>query len=265
VASEDSKQEVEVRRLRQQLRQQERTNAMLAESVEHYVGTLAHDLKNPLAAIKVNVQGLLRRLERGEAVEPGYYLERLLRIDATAADMARRIAELRAAATDGAAPSRPLHIEAVDLVALAQELAQRCQALARGHPVRLEASCRELVGGWDRQQLQEAVEELLTNAIKFSPRGGDLRMSVDHEQARGESWAVLRLRDSGMGIPQRDLPHVFERFYRAENVLGQVKGSGTGLFEVRQTALRHRGSIDVDSTEDVGSVFTLRLPTDWPG
>jgi signal transduction histidine kinase len=78
------------------------------------------------------------------------------------------------------------------------------------------------------------------------------------------AWAVLRVRDQGIGIPPADLPRIFERFYRATNVAGQIQGSGIGLAGSRQVVEQHGGTIVVESREGAGSTFTVRLPLDAP-
>ena len=101
---------------------------------------------------------------------------------------------------------------------------------------------------------------LLSNAIKYSPAGGEIVVSVAEEGAGERRRAVLSVVDHGVGIPAADLPHVFERFRRGENVTGRFGGSGVGLASVRQIVTEHGGQIDATSVEGQGSAFTVRLP-----
>jgi signal transduction histidine kinase len=85
-----------------------------------------------------------------------------------------------------------------------------------------------------------------------------LTLATD-EDANGK-WAVLRVKDLGVGIPTKDLPRVFDRFYRGTNVAGKIPGSGIGLAGARQIIEQHGGTITAESREGIGSTFTVRLP-----
>ena len=80
----------------------------------------------------------------------------------------------------------------------------------------------------------------------------------------GRSTRLLEVQDRGIGIPARDLPHLFERFYRGENVVGRIPGTGLGLFGARQLAEQHGGRIEVQSEESQGSTFSVWLPQQPP-
>jgi signal transduction histidine kinase len=122
----------------------------------------------------------------------------------------------------------------------------------------LEATGPELVGTWDRARLERVVENLLANALKFSPEGGRITLSL----AREDHHAVLRVRDQGLGIPPADLPHIFEWFRRGSNASGRIAGSGVGLPAARLIVAQHGGMIQAASTEGQGSTFTVVLPLD---
>jgi signal transduction histidine kinase len=121
----------------------------------------------------------------------------------------------------------------------------------------LEAAEPGLVGSWDVRRLERVLANLLENAVKYSPDGGEIVVRVARDDA--DSTAVLQVADTGVGIPAADLPHVFERFYRAGNV-GEIQGTGIGLAGVRQIVEQHAGSIAVESCPGIGSTFTVRLP-----
>jgi signal transduction histidine kinase len=113
---------------------------------------------------------------------------------------------------------------------------------------------------WDISRIERVLSNLLGNAIKFSPRGGGIRVSVEVE---GEC-AVLRVADQGEGIPESDLPHIFERFHRGQNVEGRIPGAGIGLAGVRRILELHGGSITAASRVGEGTTFTVRLPLNTP-
>jgi len=109
----------------------------------------------------------------------------------------------------------------------------------------------------DRRQLVAAVYNLLDNAVKYSPS----RSVVEVRGRQEADWVEISVKDDGMGIPEADLEHIFERFYRVEGARARhVGGTGLGLAIVRHVASNHAGEVRVESREGEGSTFTLRLP-----
>jgi signal transduction histidine kinase len=143
----------------------------------------------------------------------------------------------------------------MDLVALARRAVAEQQQTTERHTLHLEAPSTALVGDWDGRRLERVLSNLLDNAVKYSPDGGQVVVSVQREG----DWAVVVVRDRGVGIPEDDLPHVFERFRRGANVTGRIGGTGIGLAGVRAIVDGHGGTVHVDSQEGVGSTFTVRL------
>ena len=101
---------------------------------------------------------------------------------------------------------------------------------------------------------------MLVNAIKYSPQGGPVTVSVTRTAEAGGPWLRIGVADRGLGIPSDDLPHMFEQYYRARNVAGAIPGTGIGLANVRHAIERHGGSVSIDSTEGVGTTVTVRMP-----
>jgi len=224
-----------------------------------FVDAATHDLKNPLTSLKARVQLLLRRIQRGQVLEPTALAAGLAAIDADATRMVTLIDELMDAAHLRTGQALTLTPVPTDLVALAHD----CVADTRRrttHTLVVESSEPALVGVWDRPRLERVVQNLLDNAIKYSPRGGDIVLRTTCEDdPDGKAWAVLSVQDNGVGIPAADLPHIFERFWRGSNVGGTV-GAGIGLAGARQIVEQHGGTIAVASTEGKGSTVTVRLP-----
>jgi signal transduction histidine kinase len=160
---------------------------------------------------------------------------------------------------------RPLLLERdpIDLVGLARQIAAECQKTSETHRLRVEATSPEVVGAWDGRRLERVLANLVGNAVKYSPRGGDVVIEVAGEEDDRGTWAVLRVRDNGIGIPPADLPHVFDRFRRGTNV-GEIRGSGIGLANARQIVEQHGGKVEVTSTVGEGTTFTVRLPLRVP-
>jgi signal transduction histidine kinase len=109
----------------------------------------------------------------------------------------------------------------------------------------------------DRNKLGLALHNLIGNALKYTPPGGSVRVQVDYDDRE----LVVAVSDTGIGIPEADLPRVFDKFHRADDPrLAEIKGTGLGLALAREVIRLHGGDIDVESTLDQGSTFTLRLP-----
>jgi signal transduction histidine kinase len=221
---------------------------------DEFLSSVAHDLKNPLGAIKGFVQLVQRQLRRGDALDRTRLMEHLDRIDSMITRTTLQIDELLDLARLQADQPLPLSLGPVDLVALAQRVAG-WHATSVSHRIQVEARADELVGVWDGHRLERVLSNLLENALKYSPAGGVVSVWVTQE----EDWAVLTVEDEGMGIPQEDLPHVFERFYRAANA-AHLSGTGLGLAGARQITEQHGGAITIASVQGQGTRVTLRLP-----
>ena len=108
----------------------------------------------------------------------------------------------------------------------------------------------------DRDHFREIIKQLLSNAIKFTPAGGHIWIGAEISDGHVETW----VRDTGIGIPQADLPFVFQKFYRAQRPGEDIPGAGLGLAIVKQLVELQGGSVGVRSKEKVGSTFILRFP-----
>jgi signal transduction histidine kinase len=219
------------------------------------IDTLAHDLKNPLAAIKAQSQVLRRRLQRGHAINE----ENLAMLAETATNMADLIDEMSDASKLAAGQDLELEIGSIDLAPLLARAALAYGGTSGRHTVQVLARVDSIVGAWDRARLERVFGNLLANAIKYSPEGGDVIVELDRYHDRAGDWAVVSVIDQGIGIPASDLPLVFERHRRGRNV-GQIRGNGLGLAGAADVVRLHGGEIAVVSVEGTGSTFTVRLP-----
>lgn len=220
---------------------------------------VSHDLKNPLTAIKAMGQLLQLHAARGGTIAADSLKTPAAAIQRAATQMAGQLQDLLDVARRHAGQPLPLHLAPADLVTLVRQVAAYQQIIA-GHQIRIETAAAALTGEWDAVRLERVIDNLLANAIKYSPGGSEITVTLArHEDAAG-AWAVLTVRDQGLGIPAADLPHIFDRFYRAGNVAGRVAGSGIGLTAVREIVEQHGGTVSVQSREGMGSTFTVRLP-----
>ena len=250
---------VENARLYQRAQDELAARGRSAAEKEAFLDAVAHDLGNPLTTVKGQAQLLRRRARQGRAdlatLETG-----LAAIEAATDRATRLIGELTDAARLEA--QRPLELRrtAIDLVALAKASITEFQAAATGQQLHLEAGVRELVGLWDADRLTRVLENLVANAVKYSPAGSTVVVRIDREEAPDGPLAVLSIADQGVGIPAADLPHIFERFRRGGNVAGRIAGSGLGLWGSQRIVAQHGGTIAIDSTEGKGTTVTVRLP-----
>jgi signal transduction histidine kinase/DNA-binding response OmpR family regulator/ligand-binding sensor domain-containing protein len=235
-------------RLSAQARELEAVDALKTR----FFANVSHELRMPLALIKGPVSGAL---SAGEALSRAD-LERVER-------NARRLEELMEELLDMArldAGRLPLQARETDLAAHLAERVEAFAPLARSRGVRLRFEGAPLTVCFDRQRLQKVVDNLLANAIRHTPDGGDVAVSLGVAGARAE----VRVSDTGSGIPPEHLPHLFERFFQAP-AGGQEPGTGRGsaglgLALSHELALRHGGTLTVQSVLGEGSVFLLCLP-----
>jgi signal transduction histidine kinase len=226
------------------------------------LASISHDLRTPLTSIRGLAQLLKRRLARGIAVSPEELTDRLTRIEEQTALMARMIDDLLDLARIEAGRPLELRREICDLVALVQTWAADLQRTAPQHQLLVIAEDGPVVGSLDAARVERVVQNLLTNAVKYSPAGGDVEVTLRAERRSDGDWVELTVRDSGIGIPADDLPRIFERFYRAGNVGENLRGNGLGLAGARQIVEQHGGEIGVTSEPGAGTTFTVRLPLD---
>lgn len=225
-----------------------------------FLSSVSHDLRTPLSAIRGMVQLALRQARRLESAEGARVSQRLEAAEAASARMAAMIDELLDLTRLESGRSLDIDQRPTDLVALVIRLSQEYQRNAPLHRVTVEAAVPELVGMWDDSRIERVLGNVLSNAIKYSPDGGTVTI-VAGEATDGERpFAEVRVQDQGIGIPEEDLPRIFERFHRAANVVGRIRGIGIGLFGARQIVDQHGGALTIASREGEGTTVTIRLP-----
>jgi signal transduction histidine kinase len=255
---------VENARLYQQAQDELTARGRAQAEKEAFLDAVAHDLGNPLTTVKGQTQLLRRRARQGRA-DLATLETSLAAIEAATDRATRLIGELTDTARLEA--QRPLELRrmAIDLVALAEASITEFQAAAAGQQLHLEAGITEVVGLWDADRLTRVLENLVANAVKYSPAGSTVVVRVDREETPDGPLAVLSVADQGVGIPAADRPHIFERFRRGGNVAGRFVGSGLGLWGSQRIVAQHGGTITIDSTEGKGTTVTVRLPLEVKG
>ena len=225
-----------------------------------FVDATAHDLRNPLTAVLGQTQLLQRRLRRDGGVVPEDAEPRLAAIASSAVRASGLIDDLMDTARLQAGQPLELRLTSMDLVSMVRTCAEEAQRIGSSHTVRFVADAAVLDVHADRSRIERVIRNMLDNAIKYSPTGGDILIRTRRDEDDDGNWATLTIEDRGLGIPAADLPFVFDRFRRGGNVVHHIAGSGIGLSGARQIVSQHGGAIRVESTEGEGSTFTLRLP-----
>ncbi len=222
-----------------------------------FVNTVSHDLKSPIMAIAMTAELLMKAMPAPGGEQA--YRERCERILRSAQNMTDLVTDLLdlgkiEAGLEGAG-------EPVDLVPLIADVVKALAAPAEGKgiTVAVEAPAAAAVLGV-RARLQQVLTNLIGNAIKYTREGGRVRVVVETPEA-AEGPVRIRVIDNGIGIPARDLPHVFDKFYRVANDATKgIAGTGLGLAITRSIVEAHAGHVGVESTEGAGSTFWLELP-----
>lgn len=249
---------------------------------------ISHDIKNPLSVIDMAAQlgervlkrpGGLQEEEPSRARDAEHMRLALAEIRKSARGTRDMVDELLEVAYLQTGKPLMLNREPVDLVLLTQKTIDEMAQLEGGRRFQFQPSVQELTGEWDSARLKRVLQNLLTNAVKYSPPGSLIEISVAGDAggqpegsfsytcgapvASGDT-AVLMVRDQGCGIPASEVSRVFEQFYRASNAAGCAPGTGIGLASVRQIVQQHGGTVAIASSEGKGTTFTVRLPLQAP-
>ena len=228
---------------------------------DEFLATVSHDLQQPPTTIRGQAQLLQRQLQRGGPVDVARLMARLTSIEATARHMSAQIAGIVDETRLEAGRPLELQCEPVDLVALTRELVAEYGQATDTREIRCDTEVASLTGLFNPVRLRRLLGNLLSNAVKYSPAGCEVSVRLARQDDAARPWAVLAVRDRGVGIPDADLPRLFERGFRAGNVArGSIHGTGLGPIGARMIAEQHGGTIEVASREGEGSTFTVRLP-----
>jgi heavy metal sensor kinase len=221
----------------------------LFTSQQRFLADVSHELRTPLTVIKGNVD-LMRRMKQIDE-------ESLNSIDQEAGRLTRLVGGLLMLA-QAESGKLSLSLKPVQLDALLVEVFQEMRVLAgsKVHVHLKEIDQLEVTG--DRDRLKQVLLNLTSNAIQYTPQGGDVFLSL----AKVNDQARLVVSDTGPGIPAEDLPHIFERFYRAEKsrTRSRTSGFGLGLSIAHWIVEHHGGRIEVESRDGKGTTFFIWLP-----
>ncbi|MBA2698858.1 MAG: HAMP domain-containing histidine kinase [Nocardioidaceae bacterium] len=209
------------------------------------VADAGHELRTPLTSLRTNLE-LLAQADRRGGLAPHQRDELLTDVTGQVEELSTLVGDLVELARDEPLERTPEPLDLADIVARATD---RVRRRAPGVTFDVHTNAWWVVG--EAQILERAVTNLLDNAAKYGPPGGTVTVELDKGQ--------LDVADQGEGITDRDLPMIFERFYRADSAR-TMPGSGLGLSIVRQAAERHGGSVSVRNSKPHGVVFSMRVP-----
>src|SRR5947207_2897510 len=228
-------------------------------ALRRFTADASHELKTPLTVLRAGVERAI--------TTPNLSQDTLATLEETLQEI-KRMTELvdalltLARADEGIAP---LHREPVDLRGIVEEVRETGELLAEESGVRMEVATppEPIVVSVDATRIRQLILNLLTNAVKYTPAGGSVRMQLGSANGR----VTLSVADTGIGIAPGDLPHIFDRFWRADSARTRTSerpGAGLGLAICKWIAEAHGGRIDVVSRPGRGTTFTVTLPRELP-
>jgi two-component system phosphate regulon sensor histidine kinase PhoR len=226
----------------------------LERARQEFLTNVSHELRTPLSSIKLMLETVT---EAGDEEARQMFLPQALgQVDRLATLVQRLLEQARAESAE-----LVLDISEIDLEEVARPIVQSFQPQAASAGVALDLRVlRPAVIEADRHRLSQIFVNLIDNALRYTPEGGSVTVTLDVE----DGHALLCVTDTGMGIPYKDLPYVFERFYvvdrsRTRNAQAS-SGAGLGLSIVKHIAEAHGGAVEVDSRLGTGTTFTVRIP-----
>jgi len=223
---------------------------------EEFISTASHELKTPLTTVKGYLQLINRQLHR-EDQSPA-------RIGRFTREMEQQVRRLEDLVSDLLDVSRiqqgrvELRLEQFDMTELAANVLSRFE-YSQERTAKLELVIEApdpVIGTWDRGRIDQVLTNLISNAVKYSPDGGEVHVRV----RRVADFVQITVRDTGIGITHDERAKLFQPFVRGENVRREINGTGLGLYITRRIVQNHRGNISVKSEPGRGSTFTVRLP-----
>jgi signal transduction histidine kinase len=226
------------------------------EQIRRFSTDVSHELRTPLTAIRGQLEVALLTADT-----PEQYHEAILN---ALEDVEQLSSIIRALLLLSQAESGQLALQktSFDLGELAIDVVDQFQIPAEEKKLNLRVhSAPDLMVFADRVQVERLLSNLISNAVKYTPERGSVFVRCSSSPPTG--WVYLEVKDTGVGIPAENLPHIFDRFYRVRNAqTNKIQGLGLGLSFVAWIVDAHGGKIDVTSTPGEGTVFTVRLPAD---
>jgi signal transduction histidine kinase len=230
--------------------------ARAREAQLQFVSGVAHDLRTPLTALKASAQ----LMHPSRPLPPEDKLRDKFALVGRQVDRLARMVEDLLDTTRVEAGQLQLQLQAQDLGALVQEAVALHSDVSERHTLQLQLPPAPLLVPMDATRISQVLHNLLSNALKYSPEGGAVQVTVAQEQDAQGAWARVSVQDAGVGIPPEEHASIFEPFRRSRASRESIPGVGLGLSVSRRIAHAHGGTIHLHSRPGEGSTFHLRLP-----
>lgn len=248
----------------QQKKQHEDMAEKLTEMKFRFFTNISHELRTPLTLILTPLQSIRRRIsdwnrENPESSQLNVIDTQLSLIDNNAQRLlllVNRLLDFRKLETG----QQKLQLQKGDFYEFVRNACEAFRPMSREKSVGLGCAIpnKSLFINFDKEKMHHIIVNLLSNAFKFTPEGGNIAITVS-EQTNGT--VSITVKDTGCGISEQDLPHIFERFFQGRSISGETTGTGIGLNMVHEMVKLHGGTITVDSREGESTTFIVSLPT----
>ena len=226
---------------------------------DEFVSIAAHELRTPLTVLSGYAEMLLRCSERRLSPQLSRWQQETLLEIKQAVGRLSNLTEDLLDVTRLQSGGLALRIEPFNLIPLVSRIAQALQQTTGKHQIDVRSRQEHCVVCGDGNRVEQILTNLIGNAIKYSPTGGSVRITVKPEEQN--QHVLVQVADQGMGIPAHQQAHIFGRFVRADNARAQgIRGTGLGLYLCRELAARQQGQLWFESEEGKGSTFFLTLP-----
>jgi len=226
---------------------------------DEFIGIAAHELRQPLAVLKAALGTLVLQTARGHGPKLAEWQEEMLEDLEQATDRLSTLTDDLLDVSRLQAGQLVLQREPTNLVSLVQRLVERFQKTTTRHQLAFHAEHPTLEATIDPQRMEQVLSNLLTNAIKYSPQGGSIVVTVGKDDA--DHAVEIRVQDGGIGIPLHQQARIFGRFMRADNAQAAgISGTGLGLYLCRALVEQHAGRLWFESEEGEGTTFFMTIP-----
>jgi len=234
----------------------------LQRILSEFIDNLSHELRTPLTTVGLLAEALSRDAESAGDALPARTRDRIAKIEIETGHLTQMVTELLDLAQIEGGTGGQLHLDDVDIVAVATASVERLRLFGerQGVHLRVEAAGPVPAVRGDADRLGQVFVNLLHNAVKFSPGGGEVVVRV---RATG-SEVVASVQDQGIGIPKAAQARIFERFYKVDRARQRGAGTGLGLSIARHAIAGHGGRLWVEAEEGQGSTFSFALPVAAP-
>jgi signal transduction histidine kinase/DNA-binding response OmpR family regulator/ligand-binding sensor domain-containing protein len=240
-----------VRRNKQQMQKQQKNE--LEQMKMAFYTNISHELRTPLTLILTPLGSILKKIEEEPLKQQ---LNGIHRNATELLKMVNQLLDFRKLETIG----ETLQLSYCNIGEFINTIVGSFEELKSEKEIEFTYECHEqdLNMYVDKEKMQRIIYNLLSNAYKFTPRGGQITLKVEKEP--DEPLLKIQITDTGCGIPENDLPKIFDRFYQAKNQQGENSGSGIGLHIAKEYTVMHNGKIEVTCPPHKGSIFTVFIP-----